>query len=106
MYLWESGSRRICGCFFAYVCPEIQEIKEEKQNEKKIHVSLLLAVSMTCSMTAATGAVAFASDDTATEESADDATADDADAADTEEASDDTTEHLMMIRKQQTKLVP
>ena len=46
---------------------------------------------MTCSMTAATGAVAFASDDTATEEAADDteATADDADAADTEEASDD-----------------
>ena len=55
-------------------------------------LALLLAVSMTCSMTAATGAVAFASDDTATEESADDATADDADAADTEEASDDTTE--------------
>ena len=52
-------------------------------------LALLLAVSMTCSMTAATGAVAFASDDTATEESADDATADDADAADTEEASDD-----------------
>lgn len=55
-------------------------------------LALLLAVSMTCSMTAATGAVAFASDDTATEESADDATADDADAADTEEVSDDTTE--------------
>ena len=57
-------------------------------------LALLLAVSMTCSMTAATGAVAFASDDTATEESADDteAAADDADAADTEEASDDTTE--------------
>lgn len=55
-------------------------------------LALLLAVSMTCSMTAATGAVAFASDDTATEESADDATADDADATDTEEASDDTTE--------------
>ena len=56
--------------------------------------SMLLAVSMTCSMTAATGTVAFASDDAATEEAADDteAAADDADAADTEEASDDTTE--------------
>ena len=60
--------------------------------KRKSMLALLLAVSMTCSMTAATGAVAFASDDTATEESADDATADDADAADTEEASDDTTE--------------
>ena len=60
--------------------------------KRKSMLALLLAVSMICSMTAATGAVAFASDDTATEESADDATADDADAADTEEASDDTTE--------------
>ena len=60
--------------------------------KRKSMLAFLLAVSMTCSMTAATGAVAFASDDTATEESADDATADDADAADTEEASDDTTE--------------
>ena len=60
--------------------------------KRKSMLALLLAVSMTCSMTAATGAVAFASDDTATEESADDATADDADAADTEEASDNTTE--------------
>ena len=60
--------------------------------KRKSMLALLLAVSMTCSMTAATGAVAFASDDTATEESADDATADDADAADTEEAYDDTTE--------------
>ena len=60
--------------------------------KRKSMLALLLAVSMTCSMTAATGAVAFASDDTATGESADDATADDADAADTEEASDDTTE--------------
>ena len=60
--------------------------------KRKSMLALLLAVSMTCSMTAATGAVAFASDDTATEESADDATADDADAADTEEVSDDTTE--------------
>ena len=62
--------------------------------KRKSMLALLLAVSMTCSMTAATGAVAFASDDTATEESADDteAAADDAAAADTEEASDDTTE--------------
>ena len=61
--------------------------------KRKSMLALLLAVSMTCSMTAATGAVAYASDDTATEESADDAaaedTADDAEAADTEEASDD-----------------
>ena len=62
--------------------------------KRKSMLALLLAVSMTCSMTAATGAVAFASDDTATEETADDAeaAADDAEAADTEEASDDTTE--------------
>ena len=62
--------------------------------KRKSMLALLLAVSMTCSMTAATGTVAFASDDAATEEAADDteATADDADAADTEEASDDTTE--------------
>ena len=79
-------------------------LKEEKEMKRKSMLALLLAVSMTCSMTAATGAVAYASDDTATEESADDAditddaaaedtdaedTADDADAADTEEASDD-----------------
>ncbi len=71
--------------------------------KRKSMLALLLAVSMTCSMTAATGAVAYASDDTATEESADDASADDAatedtaddasaddaDAADTSEASDD-----------------
>ena len=62
--------------------------------KRKSMLALLLAVSMTCSMTAATGAVAFASDDTATEEAADDteAAADNADAADTEEASDDTAE--------------
>ena len=62
--------------------------------KRKSMLALLLAVSMTCSMTAATGSVAFASDDTATEETADDAeeTTDDADAADTEEASDDTEE--------------
>ena len=57
--------------------------------KRKSMLALLLAVSMTCSMTAATGAVAYASDDTATEESADDAEAADTEAADTEEASDD-----------------
>ena len=55
--------------------------------KRKSMLALLLAVSMTCSMTAATGAVAFASDDTATEETAD--TEENAEAADTEEASDD-----------------
>ena len=52
--------------------------------KRKSMLALLLAVSMTCSMTAATGTVAFASDDAATEEAADDteAAADDADAAD------------------------
>ena len=40
--------------------------------KRKSMLALLLAVSMTCSMTAATGTVAFASDDAATEESADD----------------------------------
>lgn len=80
--------------FCAYNCPEIREIKEENEMKRKSMLALLLAVSMTCSMTAATGTVAFASDDAATEEAADDteAAADDADAADTEEASDDTTE--------------
>ena len=58
--------------------------------KRKSMLALLLAVSMTCSMTAATGAVAFASDDTATEESADDAEA--TDAAEAEDASDDTAE--------------
>ena len=64
--------------------------------KRKSMLALLLAVSMTCSMTAATGAVAYASDDTATEETADESTDDaeateeDADAADTadEEATD------------------
>ena len=60
--------------------------------KRKSMLALLLAVSMTCSMTAATGAVAFASDDTATEESADDATEETADDAEADEASDDTTE--------------
>ena len=36
--------------------------------KRKSMLALLLAVSMTCSMTAATGTVAFASDDAATEE--------------------------------------
>ena len=58
--------------------------------KRKSMLALLLAVSMTCSMTAATGAVAFASDDTATEESADDAEA--TDDAEAEDASDDTAE--------------
>ena len=59
-------------------------------------LALLLAVSMTCSMTAATGTVAFA-EDAATEESADDAAAtDDAEAtddtaADAAEATDDAS---------------
>ena len=56
--------------------------------KRKSMLALLLAVSMTCSMTAATGAVAFASDDTATEETAEDAEATD----DAEDASDDTAE--------------
>ena len=60
--------------------------------KRKSMLALLLAVSMTYSMTAATGAVAFASDDTATEESADDATEETADDAEADEASDDTTE--------------
>ena len=58
--------------------------------KRKSMLALLLAVSMTCSMTAATGTVAFASDDTATEESADDAEA--TDAAEAEDVSDDTAE--------------
>ena len=58
--------------------------------KRKSMLALLLAVSMTCSMTAATGVVAFASDDTATEESADDAEA--TDDAEAEDASDDTAE--------------
>ena len=90
--------------------------------KRKSMLALLLAVSMTCSMTAATGTVAFASDDAATEEAADDteAAADDADAVDTQKASDDTTEASdddqkaadevgaltirFMFRKEQTQL--
>ena len=64
--------------------------------KRKSMLALLLAVSMTCSMTAATGTVAFA-EDAATEESADDAAAtDDAEAtddtaADAAEATDDAS---------------
>nr|WP_303242586.1 sirohydrochlorin cobaltochelatase [uncultured Blautia sp.] len=64
--------------------------------KRKSMLALLLAVSMTCSMTAATGTVAFA-EDAATEESADDAAAtDDAEAtddtaADASEATDDAS---------------
>ena len=66
--------------------------------KRKSMLALLLAVSMTCSMTAATGAVAYASDDTATEETADESTDDaeateeDADAADEEIDSEDTVQ--------------
>ena len=64
--------------------------------KRKSMLALLLAVSMTCSMPPATCAVAYASDDTATEETADESTDDaeateeDADAADAadEEATD------------------
>ena len=64
--------------------------------KRKSMLALLLAVSMTCSMTAATGTVAFA-EDAATEESADDAAAtDDAEAtedtaAEDAEATDDAS---------------
>ncbi len=64
--------------------------------KRKSMLALLLAVSMTCSMTAATGTVAFA-ENAATEESADDAAAtDDAEAtddtaADASEATDDAS---------------
>ena len=57
--------------------------------KRKSMLALLLAVSMTCSMTAATGTVAFA-EDAATEESADDTEATDDTAADDAEATDDT----------------
>ena len=58
--------------------------------KRKSMLALLLAVSMTCSMTAATGTVAFA-EDAATEESADDAEATDDTAADAAEATDDAS---------------
>ncbi len=56
--------------------------------KRKSMLALLLAVSMTCSMTAATGTVAFA-EDAATEESADDAAATDDASADADASSDD-----------------
>ena len=58
--------------------------------KRKSMLALLLAVSMTCSMTAATGTVAFA-EDAATEESADDAETTDDTAADAAEATDDAS---------------
>ena len=58
--------------------------------KRKSMLALLLAVSMTCSMTAATGTVAFA-EDAATEESADDAAATDDTAAEDAEATDDAS---------------
>ena len=59
--------------------------------KRKSMLALLLAVSMTCSMTAATGTVAFA-EDAATEESADDAAAtDDAEATDDASADADAS---------------
>ena len=58
--------------------------------KRKSMLALLLAVSMTCSMTAATGTVAFA-EDAATEESADDAAATDDAATDDAEATDDAS---------------
>ena len=58
--------------------------------KRKSMLALLLAVSMTCSMTAATGTVAFA-EDAATEESADDAAATDDTAAASAEATEDAS---------------
>ena len=58
--------------------------------KRKSMLALLLAVSMTCSMTAATGTVAFAEDAT-TEESADDAAATDDTAAEDAEATEDAS---------------
>ena len=58
--------------------------------KRKSMLALLLAVSMTCSMTAATGTVAFA-EDAATEESADDAAATEDTAAEDAEATDDAS---------------
>ena len=58
--------------------------------KRKSMLALLLAVSMTCSMTAATGTVAFA-EDAATEESADDAAATEDTAAEDAEATEDAS---------------
>ena len=98
MYLWETAAAGTVAVFFCIRLSGNTRIKEEIEMKRKSMLALLLAVSMTCSMTAATGAVAYASDDTATEEAADestddaeateeDATEEDADAAD-EEATD------------------
>lgn len=67
--------------------------KEEKEMKRKTLLALLLATSMAASMTVATGSVAFAETEEATEETADDAEAtDDAEAADDAEATDDTAD--------------
>ena len=58
--------------------------------KRKSMLALLLAVSMTCSMTAATGTVAFA-EDAATEETADDAAATEDTATEDAEATDDAS---------------
>ena len=58
--------------------------------KRKSMLALLLAVSMTCSMTAATGTVAFA-EDAATEKTADDAAATEDTAAEDAEATDDAS---------------
>ena len=58
--------------------------------KRKSMLALLLAVSMTCSMTAATSTVAFA-EDAATEESADDAAATEDTATEDAEATDDAS---------------
>ncbi|MDD5805323.1 MAG: sirohydrochlorin cobaltochelatase [Clostridia bacterium] len=61
--------------------------------KRKTLLALLLATSMAASMTVATGSVAFAETEEATEETADDAEAtDDAEAADDAEATDDTAD--------------
>ena len=96
MYLWETAAAGTVAVFFCIRLSGNTRIKEEIEMKRKSMLALLLAVSMTCSMTAATGAVAYASDDTATEETADESTDDaeateeDADAADAadEEATD------------------
>ena len=58
--------------------------------KRKSMLALLLAVSMTCSMTAATGTVAFA-EDAATEETADDAAATEDTTTEDAEATDDAS---------------
>ena len=61
--------------------------------KRKTLLALLLAASMAASMTVATGSVAFAETEEATEETADDAeAADDAEEADDAEAADDTAD--------------